>query len=272
MPPMRAASETWERELGLDPDRKYILERVREGFKIVDTPELPPPVCVANYKSTKLNRAKVEETIREEVAAGNYVLSTSEPRIVSSLGAIPKPQSDNIRLIHDLTRGGVNATATDTSVKYPSLEDATQLMKPGAFISKIDLRHAYRCVSIHPSCYALTGLQWLFYGSSATSFLHDTRLPFGAAKSCHIFQRLSNAVVRMMARRGHSCLGYLDDFIVVADTEGECLTAFSTLKQLLVSLGFTINVAKTVEPCQELTFLGIEINTVARSLSLPPSS
>ena len=56
-----------------------------------------------NYKSATnpVNRPMVEQTIRQEIALGNYVVSPTKPRIVSALGAIPKPSSPEIRLIHD---------------------------------------------------------------------------------------------------------------------------------------------------------------------------
>ena len=38
---------------------------------------------------------------------------------------------------------------------------------------------------------------------------------------------------------------------------------------MLEELGFTINENKVVEPCQELTFLGVKINTDKRTLALP---
>ena len=118
---MARASEAWARELANDPDKEFIMQGVTQGFKITDVSELPPSACCKNYGSTKVNCDKVEQTILAEIAAGNYVVCTEKPHVVSALGAIPKPQSNDIRLIHDLSRGGVNAIATETSVKYPSL-------------------------------------------------------------------------------------------------------------------------------------------------------
>ena len=44
---------------------------------------------------------KVEETLLEEIKAGNYVPVAGKPTIVSALGAVSKPDSDDLRLIHD---------------------------------------------------------------------------------------------------------------------------------------------------------------------------
>ena len=140
---MLAASNAWARELVEDPDRAYILAGVYEGFSIVDLHDSPPHSCHSNYGSTKRNHEKVEQTILSEIKAGNYVVCDHKPSVVSPLGVIPKPDSQEVRLIHDLSRGGVNALASDTSVSYPTLEDALHLMPEGAAITKIDL-----CVSL----------------------------------------------------------------------------------------------------------------------------
>ena len=84
-----------------------------------------------------------------------------------------------------------------------------------------------------------------------------------------IFQRLTASVKRMMTRRGFVVLVYLDDFLVIARTAEECYEAFSALVALVQRLGFEINWDKVVLPCQRLTFLGVLIDGVRRTLALP---
>ncbi|XP_022808832.1 uncharacterized protein LOC111345815 [Stylophora pistillata] len=72
-----------------------------------------------------------------------------------------------------------------------------------------------------------------------------------------------------MERRGSTVLAYLDDFLIIADTKVECQQAYEALIKLLGELGFHINWDKAVGPCQRLPFLGIEIDTVRRQLTLP---
>ena len=101
--------------------------------------------------------------------------------------------------------------------------------------------------------------------------MNDKKLPFGAAKSCSIFQRLTNSVVRMMSKRGFTCIGYLDDYLIIGDTKTRCMEGYKCLSVLLEDLGFRINWGKARPPTQTLTFLGIEICTWKRTLSLPHS-
>ena len=76
----------------------------------------------------------------------------------------------------------------------------------------------------------------------------------------------------MMRRKGYQVvIVYLDDFLIIADSKLECEQTFQALLQLLQQLGFTINWEKVIAPTQCLTFLGIEINTHNRTLSLDSS-
>ena len=152
-------------------------------------------------------RDKVEQTLLDEIALGNYVISETKPTIVSALGAVPKPDSEDVRLIHDCSQpeGSAVSNYADTeSFKYQTLEDAVKLLRPGYYMAKIDLHHAYRSVSIHPSNYKATGLKWKFKSNPhKVTYLIDTRLPYGGKRAPEIFHRLTQSVRRMMAKKGY---------------------------------------------------------------------
>jgi len=98
----------------------------------------------------------------------------------------------------------------------------------------------------------------------------DTRLPFGARLSAYIFNTLSQAVLRILKKEkiaGVFC--YLDDFLVTARTRQECALALKRLLSLLRQLGFAINYNKLHPPATSLVFLGVLIDTVTFTLSLP---
>ena len=248
---------------------------VVNGFQLVPADTVIVPAEMDNYSSSTNPhiRDKVEGTLLEEIDAGNYILSDCKPLIVSALGAVPKPDSDEPRLIHDCSMPlgkGVNSYIEIEKQSFQTLDDAARLIGKDYFLAKVDLRRAYRSVPVHPSNYKALGLKWRFKNSDTFSYLFDTKLPFGASSAPGIFHRLTQSVRRMMLNRGFSgIVVYLDDFLIIGKTYQECKTAFDTLCELLISLGFTISPTKVVEPCQVLTFLGIEINTTTLSFSLP---
>ena len=134
-------------------------------------------------------------------------------------------------------------------------------------MAKVDLRHAYRSVPVHPANFKALGLKWRFKGRQAFTYLVDTRLPFGGRSAPGIFHRLTQAVRRMMKRRGFLVIVYLDDFLVIGKTEAECQLAYDTLCSLLTDLGFQLSTNKLVPPCQQLIFLGVLFDTVTSTLS-----
>lgn len=260
-----------------DPDRDYLINGIIEGFPIVDTDDMDtiPPAEVDNYASATSGPARrlVEARIREEIADGGYVIVDKKPRIVSALSAIPKPDGD-IRLVHDYSKPehqGVNSYATKDPCKYQSVQDALDLLEPNHYMAKIDLKNAYRSVNIKPSNRTLTGLKWTFSNDKHSTLMVDYRIPFGSRKSPAIFNRITQAIKRIMHRKGHpGVVAYLDDFFITAKTFTECLNAYNCLISLLRSLGFRINWKKVVDPCQSLVFLGIKINSVQGTLTLDP--
>ena len=109
--------QAWIDNLETDRDRDFIINGITNGFKIIPSDRVLKPAETNNYKSATASdiRDKVENQIREEISKGNYVVTTVKPTIVSALGAIPKPDTDKIRLIHDCSRpqfSNVNSYAT----------------------------------------------------------------------------------------------------------------------------------------------------------------
>lgn len=264
----------WSTELEHDLDKTFLMNGLTNGFELVSSDVELKPAEMHNYFSVTnpSSRAKVEATLKEELAAGNYQCVSCKPTIVSALGAVPKPDSTDIRLIHDCSMPpcrGVNSYIEVERQHFQTLDDAVNQIKKGYFIAKVDLRHAYRSVPVHPSNYMALGLKWKFTGSSTFTYMVDTRLPFGSSSSPGIFHRLTQSIRRMMARRGYVVVVYLDDFLVIGKTQAECQQAYDILCSLLLDLGFELSSKKLVPPCQELVFLGILINCKDLTLKLP---
>lgn len=232
-------------------------------------------VNVENYQSaTSVSmRARSEAQINSELENGHYKIVQEKPHIVSALGAIPKKNSSKIRLIHDCSRPSgyaLNDFTTTDHFKYQSIQDAVDLVTPNCYFAKIDLANAFRSVKIHPSNFKATGLKWRFGSDKHYTYMVDQRLPFGASRSPQIFNRITQSVRDIMASRGYSTvICYLDDFLIVAKTYSECQQALNELLKLLRELGFQINYHKIDGPSQALVFLGLTLNSVNMTISVP---
>ena len=117
--------------------------------------------------------------------------------------------------------------------------------------AKMDLQAAYRSVPIHCDHYKATGLQWHFEGENKSTFLFDSRQPFGSNKGPSHFHRLSQAIRRCMLRQSfRGVVAYTDDFFIAAATYEECRKWMDILIKLLRKLGFLISWKKVVGPSQ----------------------
>ncbi len=263
--------DAWRRELAGDPDERFLLDGVKNGFRIVDTGSVVAPASTDNYKSVTSQAEIMEKVTAEELAKGCYIKVKEPPPLISALAAVPKANG-GIRLIHDCSQPegrSLNDYSTKIDVRYQTLQAVTRLLRRDYYIAKVDLKSAYRSVGLHPSQYPFTGLRWTFCGETEPTYLCDTRLCFGARKSPGIFHRLTQAVRRMMCHPGYTVVVYLDDFLVIGRTQEECADAYTALLGLLCMLGFSTTWDKVEGPTQSLVFLGVLLDTRSLTASLP---
>ena len=269
--------QVWQTELAGDIDRDFLLEGINHGFRISEVQDISEVrrVCVDNHPSVDKYKMLVEKELLSQVELGNYKVADTDvkPRIISPLGAIPK-DDDDVRVIHDCSRPvgqALNDYASYSPVHYQSINDAYKLATANRFMCKVDLKAAYRSVAINPIDYMLTGCKFKFTNDMSVTTLYDTRLPFGSSNGPMIFHRLSQAVKRMMCKRGYSnVVVYLDDFLILEDDYDKCVEAQRVLISLLIRLGFLISWKKLISPSTKVEFLGVLIDTVAGKASLSP--
>ena len=257
-----------------DEDREFLLRGVRHSFDLIDVNTVLPSVVSQNHKSALDRGHETSEIVRDEIAKGCYVICKDwSPDIVSPLGLIPK-SSGGYRLIHDCSVPAGHSVNDFTlcmdKCSYESVDRAVDLMVPECYMTKIDIKAAYRAVAINPQSYAATGLKWNVNGH--THLLCDTRLPFGARPSPTIFHKISQFIKRAIQKCGYKkVVAYQDDFLIIGDTYKECLQGWVQAMNIIVQLGFEINYDKLEPPSTCITFLGIELNSKIMTLSLPSS-
>lgn len=267
--------DEWQEELGNDGQADFILNGIKYGFDIIDKGSKIKVAEMDNYSSALERRFEVERQLRTEIQEGRYKVCQEKPILISALGAIDKPNG-GIRLITDCSQpkncGAVNEYANHIiSTKYQTVDDAVNIIRKFdcPYLAKVDLKSAYRSVAISRNNYPFMGLKWRFTGDKYFTYFYDIAMCFGSRKAPGIFHTLTQAVRRMMKRKGYDCVVYLDDFLIIAPSQDECQKGLSTLISLLRKLGFAIAWDKVIAPTMELIFLGININTRTKSLSLP---
>ena len=73
-----------------------------------------------------------------------------------------------------------------------------------------------------------------------------------------------------MAKKGYKTIVcYLVDVLIIASTYNACLEALNVLLRLVWVLGFHIKYNKLEGPCKRLIFMGIVLDSISMTLSIP---
>ena len=276
-------TQAWVLALADHPDLQfatYILNGIRIGFHIgANRGKAIHPSRQGNLPSVRQHNILVTQHLQAEQDArrllGPLPAHLAGLCQTSPIGLIPKPhQPGKWRLIVDLSSPGgssVNdAIATELChLHYASVLDAAALVRllgRGTVLAKFDLHQAYRILPVHPDDHPLLAVKW-----QGETFI-DTALPFGLRSAPKIFSAFADALAWVLRARGVNWqLHYLDDFLVLGRPGSqECARALQQALATCSQLGVPISAHKTEGPSTSLTFLGIQIDTVAMSLSLAP--
>ena len=218
----------------------------------------------------------ISDYLDKEVRLGRVVgpLPGDTAVHISRFGVVPKlSQPGKWRLIIDLSapeNHSVNDGIAPESctLSYTTVDCAAELVRSrgrGALLAKLDIESAYRIVPIHPDDRCVLGMRW------KGAIYIDTCLPFGLRLAPKIFTALADALGWIFTQHGvRDVIHYLDDFLIVGDPgSSECSVALNVALELCGRLGVPIAEQKLQGPTTSLSFLGIEVDTMAMELRLP---
>ena len=258
-----------------------LCDHIEYGFPVnYESPELPA-VPFTNHQSALDYPAEVDKYIAKVVKAGAALGPFTENPLTSNLVLSPlqtaPKDTDSRRLIIDLSypkQSSVNAgIPRDTylgrphGLSYPSVDNLVDIIidkGPGCLLFKVDLANAYKQIFIDPKDYNLLGFRW------RDGIFLELAFPFGLRSSALNCQRLTSAVAYLYkCQQGTTLINYLDD-LGSAEDPACAQEAFDFLVQLLEDLGLETSPLKMAPPSAQMVFLGILLDTIAMTLSVPP--
>ena len=190
----------------------------------------------------------------------------------SGLGVVPK-HDGGWRIIYHLSApDGLSINdfidPFSYSLKYCSIDDACTIINklgPGALLSKINLKDAFRLIPIQSSDWNLLGICW------RQKFYIDTCLPFGLRSAPYLFNRGSIALHWIFKNNYgiEHLLHYLDDYFAAGPANSDaCEKNLHAMLALCEKLNVPIKPSKVEGPTTTLTFLGILLNTTSMEASI----
>lgn len=217
-----------------------------------------------------------KESIHEAIIGPFKSNPFDENLIISPLNSVPKKESNERRIIMDLSFPKGNAVndyidkneylGEFTQLIFPKVDDFVELIKQkgkGCLLFKKDLKRAYRQISIDPKDYNLVSFVWNKH------VFCDTVLSMGLRSAANICQRTTNAISFIMLQVGIAILNYLDD-LAGAEHKQKAEFAYKCLGAVLLKCGFEEALNKACPPSEIMSFLGVLFNTVTMTMEIIP--
>ena len=222
---------------------------------------------------------KLDKEIKLGRIAGPFDSLPIPNLIVSPVGLVPKAQKGKFRMIHHLSHpdgdsinDGIDRDICQ--VKYANFDDAISIVVragKGALLAKADIESAFRLLPIHPSDFHLLGI------CANNMFYVDKALPMGASCSPAYFETFSTFLEWVIRQDSGSDLivHYMDDFLFVAGNGEErsqslsCQMLVERFESICKKFGVPLAADKAAGPATVLVFLGLEIDTVNQTVSIP---
>ena len=263
------------------PDRelvKYLLDGYTNGFHLGVTrfPESRPP-C-PNPREARRNPDIVLELINKEIKMGHILGPFDHPpfehMVYSPINIVPKSNTNKWRLIHDLaypySDQSVNSCIPpeNASVKYHHIDEVIKMaMAIGKLVvgARCDVESAFRHQSMHKSQLFL--LAFTFQGK----IYINSSLPFGAASSCAIFEKVATALQWIITNQTGRFLisHFLDDFPLLGVSFADVNCFIGEFYQIMKRIGIPVAKDKTLGPTRILEYLGLILNFFEQRLEIP---
>ena len=268
-----------ELELANHPDKTFVsslLSMLREGAHIGYSGPRAHRVS-PNLISAAQHPDVVTSNLRKEVTLGRVMGPYPSPPLPNfqchPVGVVPKKHSNEWRTIYYLSH--LQGTSINDyipkdpfSLSYVRVDDAISILQSlgrGAFMAKTDLKSAFRLIPIHPNDWSLLGIFW------QSQYYVDMFLPFGLCSAPFLFNQLSDGLEWILKNNYglQHVIHILDDFFIAEQSKLSCLSSFSTLLRVFMSLKAPVVASKTIGPSQVIEFMGIVRDSVRMEARLP---
>ena len=191
----------FEHELRLHPGKAWItwlLDGIDNGVSIGYTGSVSS-LRSRNLSSAHAHPDVVDAELEKEITAGRIISPFAEPPLhklrTSGVGVVPKKNGKWRAILHLSAPDGHSVNdhinKEDFPVHYSSVDDAVALLSQygqDAVMAKIDLKAAFRLISVQAADWVQLGICW------REQFYVDTCLPFGLRSAPALFNHYAEAL------------------------------------------------------------------------------
>ena len=183
--------------------------------------------------------------------------------VISPLLCVPKRDSDELRVVHDLSFAKDSYLNEPFRLRLPGIDRLVEFVyKEGCGCHVFKKDRACRQIPVDPGDYHLLGFQ------VDGNFYFHSAFPFGLRSATLACQRTTQSVVYILNTMGILVDVYMDDFYG-ACKPSQSHSAFHRMNILFNELDLLASAAKDVPLCYRMVCLGVEIDTSAKTLTVP---
>ena len=225
----------------------------------------PPPTVFNNTPSVAQNADLVRARLADYIEFGaleELPADSIAPHGIQPLHVVLKP-GKKPRLCIDLSRN-LNQFLDYRYFSYSKVDDAVELSSPNCWFGKLDLSNCFLTFPLHPEAVKF------FYFRFENKLYKFTHMPFGLRTAPLVCTLLLSVPAFAMSKRGCKFVRYLDDFFFIASSREELSRMLKNAKEVFTSFGLIVNEDKTEGPVQSISFLGVQINSIEKTVCCTP--
>ena len=160
-----------------------------------------------------------------------------------------KKKDGSLRMCADF-KVTLNDHIIQDSYPTPSIEEIFSNLSDAQYFAKIDLTSAYNQIELCDEAKKISVI------NTTKGMYQLNRLQMGMRNSSSIFQRCIEQITKGL----EGLIIYQDDILIAAKTKSELENRVKNLKSRLDEWDVTINMKKSIEYAEKITFLGYEIS------------
>ena len=165
------------------------------------------------------------------------------------------------RLIFDMS--SLNKSINRKKFTLTKMNEIIPHIYENQYACSFDLKKAYYHVPINPKYHKYFSFRFKDVNYSFNA------MPFGLSTAPYLFTKFISPILEhLRAKHNIIIFAYLDDFLLLGNSQTDLSIALDTTIQLFESLGFLINREKsTLVPVQFIQFLGIEFDLKNKTMN-----
>ncbi len=252
--PLSQFTEAWQ---ALPEVLEWVMKSIKNGY-MLQFFRRPPRFNGVLMSTVREQNASI---LREEIhnllakrAVETVPLADRESGFYSRYFLVPK-KDGRLRPILDLRP--LNCVLSKRSFKIITLRQILSHIRPRDWFISVDLKDAYFHIQVAPR-----NRRFLRFAFERIAYQFSI-LPFGLCLAPRTFTKCMEAALSPLKKSGMCILNYLDDCLVLAQSESALLSDKLRLLAHLQSLGLTVNMKKSMlVPNRNISFLGVELNSI----------